>query len=65
MSDNYNDLAREMGYDPTDPDHVEKMQDDFAGKDDGVVTLNDKELDLLTSDEPSDDQLDEIENEQH
>ena len=28
--DNYNDMARELGYDPTDPEHIEKMQEAFA-----------------------------------
>lgn len=29
MSDNYNDMIRDMGYNPDDPDHLDQMQGDF------------------------------------
>lgn len=61
--DNYNDMARELGYDPSDPDHVDRMQEDFATNELEVVGLTEEDIKLLQSEEPTDDQLLEIEDE--
>jgi len=50
--DNYNDMARELGYDPTDPEHIEKMQEAFATDELLVVGLSDEDLAILQADEP-------------
>ena len=63
MSDNYNDMARSLGYDPSDPDHVEKMQEDFAHDQLESTGLTEADCELLQSDEPTDKQLRDIEDE--
>lgn len=62
--DNYNDMARELGYDPTDPEHIEKMQEDFAHDELDIAGLTEEELSILQGEEPTDSELDEIEDEQ-
>ena len=54
--DNYNDMVRELGYDPTDPDHIEKMQEDFATDELIAVGLTEEDLALLQG-EPTDYEL--------
>lgn len=59
--DNYNDMARELGYDPSDPEHIEKMQDDFASDELVNVGLTEADLELLNHEEPTKEDLEDIE----
>ena len=61
--DNYNDMARELGYDPTDPEHIEKMQEAFATDELLVVGLTEEDLAILQSNEPTDIEL--VEDDEH
>jgi len=63
MSYNYNDVCRDLGYDPTDPEHIEKMQNDFAQDELTTVGLTLADIELLQCEEPTDTQLDDIDNE--
>lgn len=60
----YSDMVRELGFDPTDPDHVEKMQESFAHDELELVGLSEEDLTLLQSLEPTEKELKEIEDEQ-
>ena len=57
---NYNEMCRDLGYDPTDPEHIEKMQNDFAQDELTTVGLTEADVELLKSEEPTDGELDEI-----
>ena len=50
--DNYNDMVRELGFDPTDPEHIEKMQEAFATDELEVFGLTEEDLAILQAAEP-------------
>jgi len=61
--DNYNDMARELGYDPTDPAHIEKMQEAFATDELVVCGLTEEDLAILQASEPGAAEL--VEDDEH
>lgn len=53
LMNNYNDMARALGYDPTDPDHIDQMQDDFATDELIAVGLTEDDLRILQAEGPT------------
>lgn len=59
---NYNDAIRELGLNPDDPDHLDKLQGETEDYFDRELTQED--IDILLSDDPTAEQLQAIEDDQ-